>query len=124
MTDADRFRIAVVGVCASGKSTLVRGLREFGYDAAPVAQEHSSVPYLWSRRDPSFLVMLDATYETVRQRRSVSFGPERLAVQRERLSHARAHCDLFLPTDDLTIEQVRARVVEAIEAHRATARPD
>lgn len=117
MTDRP-FRIAVVGVCASGKSTLVRGLRELGYDAYAVAQEHSGVPYLWSRRAPSFLVVLDATYDTVRQRRPVSYGPERLAQQRQRLRHAREHCDFFLATDDYTIEEVRAHVVAAIEAHR------
>lgn len=116
MTDPGSFRIAVVGVCASGKSTLVRGLKELGYEAYAVAQEHSAVPYLWSRRDPAFLVVLDATYETVRQRRSVSYGPDRLDEQRKRLRHAREHCDYFLATDRYTIEEVRAHVVAAIEA--------
>lgn len=119
MTEAESFRIAVVGVCASGKSTLVRGLRELGYDAYAVAQEHSSVPYLWSRREPAFVVCLDAEYETVRRRRSVTFGPERLTEQRRRLQHAREHCDFFLATDPYSIEEVRARVVAAIEAFRS-----
>lgn len=116
MTDPSAVRIAVVGVCASGKSTLVNGLKQLGYEAYAVAQEHSSVPYLWNRRQPSFVVCLDARYETVRRRRPVSFGPERLAEQRERLRHAREHCDFFLATDPYTIEEVRARVVAAIEA--------
>ena len=37
------MRIAIVGICASGKTTLVRGLREAGYDAYNVAQEHSCI---------------------------------------------------------------------------------
>ena len=37
------MKIAIVGVCASGKTTLVAGLREAGYDAYNVAQEHSCV---------------------------------------------------------------------------------
>jgi deoxyadenosine/deoxycytidine kinase len=119
MTDPSSFRVAVVGVCASGKSTLVRGLKELGYEAYSVAQEHSFVPYLWSRRDPSFLIVLDAEYETVQQRRSVSYGPDRLAEQRQRLSHASAHGDLLLATDRLTIDEVRAQAVAAIEARRS-----
>lgn len=111
-----RPRIAVVGVCAAGKSTLVAGLRALGWNAYAVAQEHSGVPYLWRRQNPDFLVMLDAEWETVRRRRPVSYGPERVAEQRDRLRHARAHADLYLPTDALTIEQVRESVCAAISA--------
>ena len=35
---SDRRRIAVVGACASGKTALVNGLRERGYDARQVVQ--------------------------------------------------------------------------------------
>lgn len=117
MHDPSTFKVAVVGVCASGKSTLVRGLRELGYDAYSVAQEHSGVPYLWSRREPAFVVVLDAAFETVRQRRSVSYGPDRIDEQRRRLAHALEHAQLVLPTDDLTIEQVRDTVAAAIRQH-------
>ena len=41
--------IAIVGVCASGKSTLAKALRERGYNARQVLQEHSYVPYMWQR---------------------------------------------------------------------------
>lgn len=107
-------RVAVVGVCAAGKSTLVAGLRAQGIHAFAVAQEHSGVPYLWQRQQPDYLVMLDAEWETVRRRRQVSYGPERVAEQRQRLRHARQHADLYLPTDALGIEEVRAAVRRAI----------
>lgn len=112
-------RIAVVGVCASGKSTLVEGLKRLGYHTVNVAQEHSFVRRLWERLHPdtNLLVMLDARYETTKERRpTIMYGPERLEEQHLRLALAREACDLYLPTDDLTIEQVRRRVVDFVEA--------
>ena len=41
--------IKVVGISASGKSTLVKALRQRGYRARPVSQEHSNVPSLWQQ---------------------------------------------------------------------------
>ena len=55
------MRIAIVGICASGKTTLVRGLREAGYDAYNVAQEHSCIHDFWNKHHPDVLVMIDAT---------------------------------------------------------------
>lgn len=107
--------IAVVGVCTSGKTTLVNELRDLGYNAVNVAQEHSHVPYLWSLRRPDFLVLLDCTYETARKRRLIYWGADRLEEQRKKLAHARQHCNLFIQTDDLTIAEVRQRVVQAVE---------
>ncbi|MBP9503378.1 MAG: hypothetical protein KBF17_14555, partial [Candidatus Promineofilum sp.] len=50
---APLLRVAVVGPCASGKSTLVAALRAAGYDARHPAQEHSFVKDMWRRRvDP------------------------------------------------------------------------
>src|SRR6476660_778659 len=40
-------RVVVVGVCSSGKSTLVGRLKTAGYDAHACSQEHSYVPHLW-----------------------------------------------------------------------------
>ena len=62
--------IAVVGVCASGKSTLVRGLQARGWNARHVVQEHSYVPDMWQRiTQPDLLICLDASLEIIRQRR-------------------------------------------------------
>jgi hypothetical protein len=62
--------------------------------------------------EPDVLIYLDATMDTIRQRRDVSWGEEHLVAENERLTHARQHCDLYLPTDDLSREQVLARVEE------------
>ena len=109
--------VAVVGVCASGKTTLAEGLKREGVQAYSVPQEHSAVRRLWEKQHPdvNILVLLDAQWETtVRRRPTISYGPDRLEEQRKRLAIAREVCDLYLPTDDLTIEQVRQRVLQFI----------
>ncbi len=109
--------VAIVGVCAAGKTTLASGLRQTGVQAYSVPQEHSCVKRLWKHLHPdaNILVMLDARWETVRRRRpDISYGPERLDEQRRRLACARAECDLYLPTDELSIEEVRERVLTFI----------
>ncbi|EAX46762.1 conserved hypothetical protein [Thermosinus carboxydivorans Nor1] len=108
------MRVVVVGVCASGKTTLVNRLRSLGIEAYNVAQEHSGIKKLWQKKHPDILVMLDATLDTIRRRRSVPWGEERLAVQRERLRDARANADLFIPTDNLTKEEVAQLVLSHI----------
>jgi hypothetical protein len=107
--------VAVVGVCAAGKSTLAEGLNQLGIKALTVPQEHSSVRRLWQRLHPecNILVMLDAQYETTKRRRpTIMYGPERLEDQRQRLAIAREECGLYVPTDNLSIEQVRQVVVD------------
>ena len=101
-------RIKVVGPCASGKSELVSRLRAAGYEAYDCAQEHPYVPDLWQRMNPPHvLVYLDAHLDTLARRRPRSdWSPELLAEQHRRLAHARAHCDLYLATDHLTLIQV------------------
>ena len=109
--------IAVVGPCTSGKSTLVHALRDLGYTARMPAQEHSYVPDMWQRMtDPDLLIYLDVTWETARRRRNIHWGPERLDEEAERLAHARAHADLYLPTDALDAEGVLRRVLAFINA--------
>lgn len=104
--------IVVVGVCGAGKSTLVRGLTALGYPARVCVQEHSYVPTLWCRRGrPQVLVYLHASLETVCRRRNVHWDESVLASQRARLALARAHCDLYVDTDPLTIPEVLERVV-------------
>jgi hypothetical protein len=103
-------KIVIVGPCASGTTTLAEGLRGAGYDAHPCAQEHSYVPDMWRMSRPDVLIYLDATMETIRRRRDVSWGEEQLAAEQGRLAHALEHCDLYLATDDLTREEVFWRV--------------
>jgi hypothetical protein len=55
----ERPLIAAVGPCTSGKSTLVRALRERGYNAREVVQEHSYVPAMWQVfAQPDILIYL------------------------------------------------------------------
>ena len=94
------MRIAIVGICASGKTTLVRGLRVAGYDADNVAQE---------------LVMIDATLDTVKKRRVVYWGQNRIDTQHKRLADAKAHADLYIQTDALDAEAVKQKVIDFLK---------
>jgi cytidylate kinase len=107
-------RIAVVGSCASGKSSVVARLREHGLDAWAVAQEHSGIQALWRRLEPNTLVFLDTTLATVRARRNDDNWPAWIfAVQQERLAGARANADVIVATDELSLDEV----VETILRH-------
>jgi adenylate kinase family enzyme len=106
------LRVALVGPCASGKSTLARALRAAGYEARQPAQEHSYVPAMWQKlTQPDILIYLDVDYEAIVARRPINAGsPQRLDEQHQRLHHARQHCDLYLDTSPLSVTQVRAQV--------------
>lgn len=109
--------VAVVGPDAAGKTELVKRLRAVGYNARPCAQEHSYVPDMWRRiSQPDFLVYLDARLETIARRRRIDWGQERLDALNARLAHARAHCDFYLATDDLSPAEVVAEVQAALSA--------
>jgi len=115
------MKIVIVGPCASGTTTLAENLRRAGYDAHACAQEHSYVPDMWRMSRPDVLIYLDAAMDTIRRRRDVSWGEERLAAEKERLAHAREHCNLYLPTDDLTREAVFQRARQFLEEHASAA---
>src|SRR5205085_6988824 len=91
-------RVAVVGHCASGKSTLVSALRQHGYDANAVAQEHSAINWLWRHSEPDVLIYLDVPLATVRARRGAEWPQAVYDAQETRLQDARAHADLILDT--------------------------
>lgn len=103
------LRVAVVGPCASGKSTLINALRAAGYEARHTAQEHSYVPEMWQLiSKPDVLIYLDVDYETAKRRRpTLDGGTERLMLQQQRLAHARQHCHLYLDTSLMTEKQVQ-----------------
>jgi len=120
--DKDRrhdLHIVIVGPCAAGKTTLVRGLWAQGFaKARVVAQEHSGVPDLWRKRgQPDVLIYLDVKLETIaaRQQRS-DWTTDYLTEQQRRLQSARAGCDVYLPTDDLTIEEVLEQAVHYLKS--------
>ncbi len=109
--------LVIVGPCAAGKSTLRDRLLARGFtQVRVVAQEHSGVRDLWKMRGyPDCLVFLDVRVETanVRQGRS-DWTLAAHTEQLHRLQHARLACDLYLPTDDLTPDDVVERVEQFI----------
>lgn len=117
MADRSSLRVAVVGACAAGKSTLVAALREAGFDARHVAQEHSYVPEMWKRVSrPDVLVYLDVDYESIRARRPrMRFQQADLAEQKRRLDHARQHSDLYVDTRELSPAEVETLALSYLE---------
>jgi hypothetical protein len=112
------MRVKVVGPCAAGKSVLVARLRKMGYDALSAAQDHSYVPDMWQRLNPpDVLIYLDVTLEATRQRgrKGTGWDQKYLDEQHHRLRHARAHCDYYLSTEDLTEAEVLHKVVEFLQ---------
>jgi deoxyadenosine/deoxycytidine kinase len=106
------LRIGIVGPCAAGKTTLITGLRNHGYNAKHIAQEHSYVPAMWQiMTHPDVLIFLDVAYEITLIRRKLSWTLEEYAEEQKRLIHARQHADLCINTDSLAPDQVLDQVL-------------
>ena len=86
--------VKIVGVSAAGKSTLVAALRRLGYNARPVAQEHSQVPAMWQRiRPPVWLIFLDVDLPGQGARRpDVSWSEPWRRTELKRLAHGAQQC--------------------------------
>ncbi len=111
------MKIVIVGPCAAGKTTLVMKLRELGYDAHDVAQEHSDVQTMWRQiNQPDVLIYLDASLATIHKRLRVGWEQAYLDKLVFRLADARAHAHFVLGTDNLAIDQVRDRVLDFLRA--------
>ncbi len=107
----DEFIIAIVGPCASGKSSLARGLAERGIRARQVVQEHSFVPKMWQViAQPDFLIYLDASFQTCSHRKNLNWRQRDYDEQNLRLAHAKANCDILIQTDG----QSEATVLEEV----------
>ena len=105
--------IGVVGPCSAGKTTLIRGLAESGFQAMHIAQEHSYVPEMWRRiGKPKILIYLDVSYQVSMNRRPLDMGEKEFSEQVERLTHAREHADLYLNTDALSPANVLEMVMK------------
>ena len=102
MAGERRKRIAITGVCGSGKSVLADALRARGFEAESVAQEHSVVPDLFLHHHPDIVIYLEAGDDTVARRKRTGWEPLLLAQQRERLKMARDRADIRLVTDGLS----------------------
>jgi len=119
MNDVKQFPvIAVVGVCASGKSTIVRELLEAGINCRHIAQEHSYVKDMWLRLvHPDFLVYLEVSYPSTLTRKHLNWTREEYDEQLHRIRHARDHADLIIDTDAHSI----AETIELIKTGIMTA---
>lgn len=109
--------IAVVGPCAAGKTTLAVGLRQRGFAARQIAQEHSYVPDMWRRlARPDVLIYLDASYPTCTRRKQLDWLPHEYEEQQRRLAHARANCDIYISTDERSVEAVLKTALAALKS--------
>jgi thymidylate kinase len=117
--DRKPAKIGVVGPCAAGKSTLIKGLEEQGYQANHIAQEHSYVPDMWRLvANPDILIYLDVSFSVSMQRRKMDWTQEEFQREVDRLHHAQEHADFYLRTDSLSPKKVLARVLEFLESRQ------
>lgn len=108
--------IGVVGPCAAGKTTLIRGLRAAGWQAKHIAQEHSYVKDMWKRLSrPDFLIYLEVSYPTSLLRRQLNWNLAEYEEQLRRLEHARTHADLIIDTDALTPQEILKKVTQTLD---------
>ena len=108
--------IAVVGPCASGKTTLVEGLVRHGYEARQIAQEHSYVPQMWEIiTKPDILIYVDASFKSCTERKQLNWSLKDYERQKARLRHARQQCDVYVDTDGISAEEALERALEALK---------
>lgn len=107
--------IGLVGPCAAGKTTQSALLKNLGVQVRQIAQEHSYVKYMWERiSHPDILIYLDVSYSTSKKRRRLNWTFEEYFIQVERLSHARQHADLYIYTDELSVDEVLEQILKFI----------
>lgn len=109
------LKIAIVGPCAAGKTTLARRLKSLGYNARQIVQEHSYVPAMWQIiSQPDLLIFLDASFEACTARKALDWNRREYEEQRHRLEHAQRNCDIYLDTTSLNEDQVFNQVKQAL----------
>ncbi len=107
------FLIGIVGPCGAGKTTLMTGLKEHGFNARAIAQEHSYVPAMWQKlTKPDLLIFLQASHSTGALRRNLKWTHAEWERQQHRLAHAYQHAHLVVITDLLLISEVLSTVLD------------
>lgn len=110
--------IGVVGPCGAGKSSLVKGLKQYGYQIRHIAQEHSYVPDMWKRiTNPDILIFLDVSYENTIRRRNLDWTFQEYQEQLYRLRHARQYADLYIDTNPLMFDDILVTVKLFIQSY-------
>ena len=113
--EIDDIILGIAGPCASGKTTLIKGLEQHGYHGKHIAQEHSYVPYMWKRlTNPDFLIFLDVSYKNTKNRKRLRWSEKEYLVQVKRLEHARRNADIIIYTDNLSPDEVLQKVISFI----------
>src|SRR3990172_7503772 len=104
--------IGIVGPCGAGKSSLLKGLQERGFQCRHIAQEHSYVPAMWQIiTKPDYLIYLHASFETCTKRRKLNWMKKDYDEQLRRLDHSRSHANLVIETDQLSVQEVLVTVL-------------
>ncbi len=111
-----QLTIIIVGVCGSGKTLLSEGLKQLGYNARSVSQEHSMVPDLFARSWPDIVIYLETADGTVARRKQTGWEPGQLAKQRRRLKLARDRADIHISTDGLEPEGLLMKAIKELES--------
>lgn len=110
--------IGIVGVCASGKTTLYTGLTALGLNCRHIAQEHSYVSTMWRRiTNPDILIYLVVSYENTIARKSLNWSRDEYNQQLIRLQDAIENAQIIINTDDLTPEQLINQALKELEMY-------
>ena len=82
-----------------------------------IRQEHSAAPDMWRRiTDPDVLIYLDVSLNVGAQREGLDRPSSWWQEEREvRLAHARDHCDLYIDTSKLSVDEVVDTALRFIE---------
>ncbi|MEN6580025.1 MAG: hypothetical protein ABFD05_05260 [Anaerolineaceae bacterium] len=108
--------IGIVGVCASGKSTLLKSLTASGYNCRHIAQEHSYVKDMWSRLvHPDILIFLEVSYEKTLERKPLTWTRDEYEIQFHRLRHAYENAHIHINTNELTPQELLDTAVQEIQ---------
>jgi adenylate kinase family enzyme len=110
------MRVAIVGVCGSGKTTVANGLKAVGVDAYVVGQEHSIVADLWRRQNPDAVIYLEASLDTVRERRGASWPGWIFELQQNRLRGARNAADIIVDTGSTSVPETIDEIRRSLES--------
>jgi ABC-type transport system involved in cytochrome bd biosynthesis fused ATPase/permease subunit len=109
-------KIAIVGPCGAGKSTLAQKLRPFDLEVKEIAQEHSFVPAMWQKiSQPDILIFLDVSFPSATMRKNFNWTEREYSDQVRRLQHARKNCDIYIHTDNLTPDEILKEVLNQLD---------
>jgi hypothetical protein len=109
--------IGIVGVCASGKTTLISNLIHRGYSCRHIAQEHSYVKTMWKQlTNPDILVYLNVSYPETIRRRQLNWTQAEFDEQLNRISNAKENADIIIETDLLTPGEVFDEAIKKLES--------